>query len=164
MKLWTVVFIGLVASVSAQQQTDFDLRMTECKTTLGYVGPSEEALTTVEGDTSEFACRRVGEQIYCNVKVAGGPSIKGPTANYRIGLDLPPSLYFGSADGSDFFAVDLTNRRVVSISRYVSDTGEIVGSKVCRGVFSQPARDWSPPPEPRAYGTSSRCAFVFEAA
>ena len=132
-----VIAILMVGQLTfAQRAPDFTLKLTDCKTTLGYVGPSDEVLKTVNGATSEFACTRAGQRINCEVRVAGEAAIS--KAEYQLGIDVPPSLYFQSSNGSDFFAVDLTTRRVVSISRYVSAGGEIVGAKVCHGAFSRP--------------------------
>ena len=128
------IIVLTVGASSIYAQADFFLVMEECKTTLGYIGPSDEALATVSTDNSVFACTRASQEITCNVSVGEADAQEGTTtASFTVGLDSPPSLYFQDPNGSDFFAINLTNHRVVSISRYVSEY--VVGSKVCRGAY-----------------------------
>ena len=131
--LWLfMVTVGI--GTTSLGAADFYLTMEECTTTLGYIGPSVETLKSVPGDKSIFACTRASKRITCDLKMEGNaPSVKGATVNFTVGLDSPPFLYFQDDTGSDFFAINLTNHRVVSISRFVSEA--IIGSKVCRGSF-----------------------------
>jgi len=128
---WIVVVTVGASSCGVYAQADFYLEMEECKTTLGYIGPSDEALATVSADNSVFACSRASQEITCIVRV--GAEEGTTTASFTVDLDSPPYLYFQNSNGSDFFAINLTNHRVVAISRYVSEY--IVGSKVCRGSY-----------------------------
>lgn len=129
-----LVATASIGASPATAEPDFYLVMGECKATLGYLGPTEESLATVPGDKSEFACVRSSQRISCDMKMDGRDSgQKASTVNFVVGLDSPPFLYFQDANGSDFFAVNLTEHRVVSISRFVSE--RVVGSKVCRGTY-----------------------------
>lgn len=138
MKHSILILVCLAAPVAAQESPSdfFDLRMTECTATLGYIGPSDETLKTVEGKKPEIVCLREGERILCNLTMEGDASTKGSKVEYRVDLEGPTFLYFGSPNGADFYALDFANRRVVLISRYMSSDGNIVGAKVCRGTYS----------------------------
>ena len=140
MKHSILILVWLAAPLWAQQSPSdfFNLRMTECTTTLGFIGPPEAPLKTLEGKKPQIVCLREDERVLCNLTMEGEPSMKGSKVEYRVELEGPTFLYFGDPSGSDFYAVDFVKRQVVLVSRYMSRDGDIVGAKVCRGVFSLP--------------------------
>jgi hypothetical protein len=60
--------------------------------------------------------------------------IKGHTTEYAVVLDSPPHLHFTDEKYADYFAVNLSEHSVVSVTRVLFEKG--LGSKVCHGLFA----------------------------
>lgn len=112
---------------------DFYLVPGDCRQIIGY--HSDGSVKVAQGDPPTYACARQGAKITCVVGYkSGGKPQSGPSETFRVLLDSPPVLYFGSDNGATFFAVNLTRRTVIMTARIVEL--DFVGNKVCGSTYA----------------------------
>ncbi len=129
--------IGCIA-VYAQEspsQPDFYLILNQCKTTVGFLVPSQTSLAQTEPKPIQFACFRKSQYVDCQLRFADSDTgVKGSTTRFAVKLDIPPNLYLANTNFGDFVAINVATHSAVVITRMLEE--EYAGSKVCHGIFS----------------------------
>lgn len=132
--LVTLITLALVPALSAAADPDFFLLANECKTTVGSLVEPGHPIKIVDGAPFLFACRRVSQEIVCDMRAVDGTlGIKGPSATFSILLDSPPELIVATKHAADFISINLTRHTFVVITRTLADN--LAGSKVCQGAY-----------------------------
>ncbi len=94
-------------------------------------GPS---MKVAEGDAPNYSCTRQSKRMICAVVYpSGGKAAGSGPESYEVLLDSPPHLYFASANGATFFAVNIQNHAAVVTAR-LTDVG-YAGEKVCSALY-----------------------------
>ena len=134
-----VLLEAVVCAVVYAQETplepDFYLTLNECKTTVGFLVPSQKGLAQTEPKPIHFVCFRKSQYVDCELGFSDSNSgVKGSTTQFAVKLDIPPILYLANTNFGDFVAINVVTHSVVVITRMLED--EYAGSKVCHGIFS----------------------------
>lgn len=137
--LTSVLLQSVVCSLAYAQESspepDFYLTLNECKTTVGFLVPSQKNLAQTEPKPVHFACFRKSQYVDCDLIFSDSNSgVKGSTTRFAVKLDIPPTLYLANTNFGDFVAINVATHSAVVITRMLED--EYAGSKVCHGIFS----------------------------
>ena len=126
--------LGITTSTAYGLDPDFYLLPGDCQQLIGYHG--DGSVKVVEGDPPTYACAKKGAQVTCVVAYQSGgkPQSQKATETFRVLIDSPPVLYFGSDNGAMFFSVNLNRRTVIITARVVEM--EFIGQKVCGSTYA----------------------------
>lgn len=121
-------------SVHGQESSpvpDFYLLLDQCKTTVGYLVPSNKSMVQMESKPVNFACLRKSQYVNCDLMFADGESA---SIQFEVKLDIPPHLYLANSNFNDFVVVNSAAHSAVLVTRLLEV--EYAGSKVCHGKFT----------------------------
>lgn len=132
MKSVLLFFMLCSPAVVTAAAPDFFIMSRECKLIAGSL--SKGGLTVGPGAIPTHGCIRSGKSMACSVDFEGDDKSANPGVGiYKILLDSPPFLIFGSEDGATYFSVNTESRAAVYMER-LATTG-FVAVKVCAALF-----------------------------
>ena len=133
--LLQVIGCTTVYAQKSPPEPDFYLILNQCKTTVGFLVPSQKDLAQTEPKPIHFACFRKSEYVDCELGFADSDAgVKGSTTRFAVKLDIPPNLYLANTNFGDFVAINVSTHSAVVITRMLEE--EYAGSKVCHGMLS----------------------------
>jgi hypothetical protein len=132
----SVAFIALFFSTTAMSaEPDFFIHFSPCKIVAGSLTLAKDPLRVVDGDPVKFSCIRENEKVFCRMLFEEGKQgHKGDTSEFKITLDIPPSLHFQLIEGEEYIAVDTSQHAAVLTSLVLGDS--YAGSKICHGIYA----------------------------
>lgn len=112
---------------------DFYIVAHECSILAGSF--NNKKLLTIPGKLPINACSRQGKNLVCSVAFQNSSSsVSTPSETYRIFIDSPPFLYYGSDNGAAFFSVNVELRSAVMVIRDIDES--YAGAKVCSATYA----------------------------
>jgi hypothetical protein len=133
LKLHAFATMIMLGASQASVASDFYILPDECRMLLVTLDDGD--MKYAAGDPPSYGCRRRGQELDCVVHYAsGGKSPSGYKETFRVLVDSPPYLFFGSENGATLFSVNLNTRKVGFTARLTD--ANYVGEKVCSATYT----------------------------
>jgi len=114
---------------------DFYLQMADCKIAAAPLLISAP-IKVGHGEMSTTSCNRNPKKIVCNTSFnEGGVSNRKGPLEYHVEMDSGPLLIFTDNKFADYYVINRTSHSVAVISRMVVPSSNVVGVKICNGVY-----------------------------
>lgn len=129
-----LLVVALFSGSAMAAEPDFFINFSSCKSLYAPMSLAENPLQVSDGDPSLFACSRQGTRITCQLRFEDGKQgIKGNVGEYKVDIDVPPTLSFKLVKGNEYILVNTTEHTAIMSSLLLDK--RYAGSKVCHGIY-----------------------------
>ena len=116
----------------ANKPYDFYIYFSACKTLLGNMSLSDDALQTRTVNSIEFSCNRESNKVNCVIADDAGNELTS-NETYSIVRDTPPYVWLDLDDGPEFITIN-TEESVAVVNSVLTDD-KYLGSLICNGSY-----------------------------
>ena len=111
---------------------DFYIYFSACKTLLGMMSLSDDALQEQTANPIEFRCNRESNKVNCVIADEAGKELTS-NETYSIVHDAPPHIWLDLDTGPEFITIN-TAESVAVVNTVLTDD-KYLGSMICNGSY-----------------------------
>ena len=111
---------------------DFYIYFSECKTLLGIMSLSDDALQEQTASPIEFRCNKESKKVNCVIADETGKELTS-NETYSIARDTPPHIWLDLDTGPEFITIN-TAESVAVVNTVLTDD-KYLGSMICNGSY-----------------------------